>query len=261
MPASPATSLKCTQCGGELNPDEGQIFLTCPFCAATVYIDKTQVVFHWSLTPTLNAEQAASELRRWMSGSLTVKDLDKKAQVSGQEFQYFPLWFFKWRIPSGEQVDLEPAAATSISELRTLVLPAGDLKPYDSALDTQAVEPSVPYDAARTWLNNNHPGAEVRESALVHIPLYIFKYLYNNKGYTAVVEAATGRVLSNIYPAKPEAPYLTAGLLTAGVYLCLALACLAGGSLGGLGIGLAVLLGLAATPVLFFFAVWIASKV
>ncbi|MHC1782655.1 MAG: hypothetical protein AB9891_07845 [Anaerolineaceae bacterium] len=54
----PSENLTCTQCGGELHPDEGQLFITCPYCSASVYLDKSKVVFHWSLAPTL------SEIRR-----------------------------------------------------------------------------------------------------------------------------------------------------------------------------------------------------
>ena len=48
-----ATQLTCTQCGGELHPDEGQTFVTCPYCGAAVYLDKSRVVFHWYVAPTL----------------------------------------------------------------------------------------------------------------------------------------------------------------------------------------------------------------
>ncbi len=88
------TTLSCTQCGGELHPGEGQLFLTCPYCAATVYLDPAQVVFHWYLTPTVDANQAGGQMNRWMSGNQTIKDLDKKARVTDLTFQYFPLWYF-----------------------------------------------------------------------------------------------------------------------------------------------------------------------
>jgi predicted RNA-binding Zn-ribbon protein involved in translation (DUF1610 family) len=75
----PEDALTCAQCGGELHPDEGQIFLTCPFCSSTVYIDKRRVVFHWYLAPTLDEAKARGALSRWMAGNQTVKDLDRKA--------------------------------------------------------------------------------------------------------------------------------------------------------------------------------------
>ena len=58
---------------------EGQVFVTCPFCSSTVYLDKSQVVFHWYLAPTLNESDAQGALRRWMAGNQTVKDLDQNS--------------------------------------------------------------------------------------------------------------------------------------------------------------------------------------
>jgi len=265
MSDSLASALVCTQCGGELHPDEGQLFITCPFCSSTVYLDKSQVVFHWSLAPTLNSEQAAAALRRWMSGSKTVKDLDKKASITSQTFSYFPLWFFKWRDKKEEKTVLEPAAATSITELRSLNLPAGDLQRYDPALDAQAEAPTVPLQAARDWLAQRVPDSDVQESALVHIPVYQFKYEYKNHSYTAVIEGATGNVFANLYPSKNEAPYLLAGVITALVYLCLALTPVAGNAFGKNGFNVAliaaIIIGLVAAPFLIAFAAWVASKI
>jgi hypothetical protein len=255
MNDSSANPLNCTQCGGELHPDEGQIFLTCPYCGATVYLDPAQVVFHWFLTPTLDPQQASGELFRWMSGSQTVKDLDKKAQVVGQSFEYFPLWYFLISQNNSETVTLVPAAATSITEITRLSLPAGDLKPHDSAIDAQSVLSTVPLEAAREWLNQTHGGAQIKQSSLVHIPIYIFKYTYKNQPFTAMVEAGTGTVLANIYPAKAEAPYLLAGGLTAGIYLILAIFFWLAGA------GLTFILAAIAAPFLFLFAVMIASRV
>ena len=258
MPKTPIeTKISCTQCGGELHPDEGQVFLICPFCNSAVYLDKSQVVFHWSLAPTLTETQAAASLARWMSGSETVKDLDKKARITGVTFQFFPLWYFRWKAQHGEETGLEPAAATSVTELRRLKLPAGDLQKYDPALDPKSVEPTVPLEAALAWIGRERPVAERREAALVHVPLYIFKYAFQNQTYTAVVEGATGVVLANLFPAKPEAPYLLAGGATAGVYLVLAMMALGGAALSGI----AVVLALVAAPILFAFAAWVANKV
>jgi hypothetical protein len=264
----PAEKLACTQCGGELHPDEGQLFITCPYCAASIYLDKSKVVFHWSLAPTIREDNARSALARWMSGSQTVKDLDKKARVVSQSFKYFPLWYFltgKDKNESGkgapEAMLLQPAAAISVTELSRLTLPAGDLIKYDSSLDAQAEEPTVPLAAANQWLNQTHPGVTVRESALVHIPIYIFKYDFKGQSYTAIVEAATGRVLANLFPAKAEAPYLLLGAITAAVFLCLAGIPLLGGSSSNIGILISSIGCLISAPILFFAAVWVSSKV
>jgi hypothetical protein len=264
METPPSTQLTCTQCGGELHPDEGQIFLTCPFCNATVYLDKSRVVLHFSVTPTLDDQKAAGELRRWMSGSETVKDLDQKSQVTGYTFQFFPVWYFKWG--QTEQITLQPAAATSVSELAKIPIPAGDLEPYTSAMDAQSQPPSVPLEAALDWFRQGNPSAEVKEMSLVHVPIYIFKYIFKGQTYTAVVDAANGTVMANIYPAKAEAPYLLVGIVAATVYLCLAVFPVAGGIMdNNSGVGTGVLLcggiGLLAVPLFIAWGAWVAAKV
>jgi DNA-directed RNA polymerase subunit RPC12/RpoP len=222
---APSHVFHCSQCGGELYPDEGQIFITCPYCTSTVYLDKSRVVFHWYIAPTLDPAQARAALNRWMSGNQTVKDLDEKSQVTGQDFAYFPVWYFREKDGGRDQIRLEPAAATSVTELRTISLPAGDLRRYEDSIQAQAVEPTVPLDTAQGWLDqqgSNHRPLDAAETALVHIPIYTFKYSFNNQSFTAVVEAATGRTLANIYPAKSETPYVLVGSLSALVFLCLA---------------------------------------
>ncbi|MFZ6029835.1 MAG: hypothetical protein ACOYYS_19140 [Chloroflexota bacterium] len=263
-----ATPLTCTQCGGELHPDEGQAFVTCPYCSSTVYVDKSRVVFHWYLAPTLDEAKARGALARWMAGNQTVKDLDRKARVVEVTFGYFPVWLFKRRTAQGkEEILLEPAAATSISELKRLKLPAGDLKKYAPAIDADAVAPSVPLQAATAWLNGRGvPVAEIVEQSLVHIPIFTAKYAFQNKTYAAIIEAGTGEVLANIFPAKAEAPYLAAGCVTLAVFMCLATFPVIGGLVGygeGALIGLLVcsVLGLVAVPFLFMLSAWVAAKV
>lgn len=280
-PSTVATQLNCTQCGGELHPDEGQMFITCPYCGATVYLDKSRVVFHWYVAPTLNEQQAQAALHRWMSGSQTVKDLDRKAQVTGCTFQYFPLWYFKWQTGGDERITLQPAAATAVSEMSHLRIPAGDLRRYEDALTPQSQPPTVPLEAGLEWLNQSRgqaalgggspqnggsAGLQVLETALVHVPVFLFKYSYRGESYTAVVDAASGTVMANLFPAKAEAPYLLVGGVTALIYLCLATFPLAGAAIdseAGLALGAAVCsgVGLLAAPILFAWAFWVASKI
>lgn len=203
-----------------------------------------------------------------MSGSLTVKDLDKKATIKGSDFTYFPIWYFKLRSPNGdERIAIYPAAATTISEIRNLRLPAGDLRRVIPEIESQSQQPSIPLQAAAKWISENREtDLEVSEQALVHIPLHSFKYDYAGKSYAALVEAATGEVFANIYPAKPEAPYRAVGLIAALVYICLALipviAAISSGSQGA-GIGLLVCsgLGLFIGLGLFGLAAWVAAKI
>jgi hypothetical protein len=262
------TEFHCTQCGGELHPDEGQIFLTCPYCNSTVYLDKTQVVFHWYLAPTLDSEKARGSLARWMAGNETVKDLDRKARLQGSAFEYFPMWHFKRQYENGsEQFLLVPGAATSVTEIRRLKLPAGDLRKYDPSLEAASRPPTVPLDTALGWLAaQNIPAKQIVEQALVHLPLYSFKYDFQGNPYTALVEGATGSVFANIYPAKAENPYRLAGGLSALVFLCLATFPVIGAILnGGEGFTIGLMacggVGLLVAPALFALATWVAAKI
>jgi len=265
--AAPSPQLLCTQCGGELHPDQGQLFVTCPFCNSTVYLDKSQVVFHWYLAPTMDEPKARTFLTRWMAGNDTVKDLDKKARPAGVTFEYFPMWYFKHRVGSNEQIFLEPAAATSISELKRLALPAGDLRKYDHLADAQALPPTVPLDAAQRWLQSRGVRLEeVAESAMVHLPVFTYKYEFKGQTYTALVEAATGKTLANIFPAKDETSYQAVAGLTLVVFIILATIPLFSVFFGtpeaiGIGLLICVGLGIPAAVVFFALAAWVAAKV
>jgi predicted RNA-binding Zn-ribbon protein involved in translation (DUF1610 family) len=263
-----ATTVACSQCGGELHPEVGQVFLICPYCSSTVYIDKSQVVFHWYVAPTLDEKQARAALARWMAGNQTVKDLDRKAQISEVSFAYFPMWLFKYRKPDEkDELLLVPAAATSVSEIKNLVLPPGDLRKPTAEIDHAAQAPTVPLETALAWLGQRQITAEqIIEKALVHVPVYTFKYFFNSRTYTALVEGASGGVFANLFPAKAEAPFLLIGGATALIYLCLAtfpaMGALQSGA-SGLGIGLLICsgAGLVIAPILFVIAAWIAAKI
>ncbi len=261
------TTFACTQCGGELHPDEGQIFLTCPYCNSTIYLDKSRVVFHWYLASTLDETKARFALARWMAGNQTVKDLDKKARLSQTSFEYFPVWYFKRRHPNGkEEILIEPAAATSVTEVRLVKVPAGDLRRYDPSLDSQAQPPSVPLTAVTRWLEERQmPVREMIEQALVHLPVFTFKYAYQGKTYTALVDAATGEVFANIFPAKAESPYQLVGGVAAVIFLCLAslpvLGAMAGEEFFAGGLVACLGLGILAVPILIGLAAWVAKKI
>ena len=166
-----------------------------------------------------------------------------------------------------ETIHLEPAAATAISEVRSLQLPGGDLRKYDSDLDSRAQSPTVPLDAAIEWLVNDEgvPQEEIAESAIVHVPIYTFKYMFQGRSYTALIEAASGKPLANIFPAKAETPYKMIGGLVAATYVILAFIPVFGGLLGEegvlAGLGLYIGLGIPAGLILMALAAWVSQKV
>jgi hypothetical protein len=209
-----ATSINCRQCAAPLTVEQGQPFVTCRFCGATNFVDKSRAVFHYLVRPTMREDEARAALNRWMAGNATVKDLDRKAKVDAVAFQYFPMWLVRAMVQQDERVFLKPAAALSISELGQLDIPPSDLVPFDAHIDGTIIAPTVPFETMQQWLSDDHHVApeNIREAALVHLPVYVCKYAFNKRRYTALVDAASSKVFANIYPAKWEVPYVSIGV-------------------------------------------------
>jgi hypothetical protein len=220
-----ATSITCRQCAAPLTVEQGQPFVTCRFCGATNFVDKTRAVFHYLVRPTVREDGARAALNRWMAGNATVKDLDRKAAVDSVAFQYFPMWLVRAVVQRDERVLLKPAAALSITELGRLNIPPADLVPFDARVDGTIVSPSVPFETMQQWLlDDQHIAPEdIREASLVHLPVYVCKYAFNGRRYTAIVDAATSKVFANIYPAKWEVPYVALGAATFVAFFVLSL--------------------------------------
>ncbi|HTP11025.1 MAG TPA: hypothetical protein VMP08_22375 [Anaerolineae bacterium] len=251
-----ATSINCRQCAAPLTVEQGQPFVTCRFCGATNFVDKSRVVLHYLVKPTVREDGAREDLNRWMAGNATVKDLDRKAKVDSVAFQYFPMWLVRTTVQQNERVFLKPAAALSVSELGQLNIPPSDLVPFDAHVDGAIVSPTVPFETMQQWLiDDQHIAAEhITEAALVHVPVYVCKYVYNNRRFTALVDAASSKVFANIYPAKWEVPYVSIGAAAFVAFFILSLLSLANFGL--------FLIGAPIMAILFFsLAVSISAKV
>lgn len=222
---SPETQILCHQCTAVLPVEQGSQFVTCEFCGATNFVDKSGAVLHYAVRATVDETTAAAALRRWMGGNATVKDLDKKAVLERPSFQMFPMWLVRVNQSGQEKVVLEPAAALAVFELTELSIPASDLEPYDHTMDGDAIAPTVPLDTVRKWLAENQKIAagQIKESSLVHLPLYVFKYQFEGRAYTAVVDAASSQVFASVYPSKREVPYVAIGSVGCALYFCAAL--------------------------------------
>ena len=208
-----ATSFVCTQCGGQGALESGQRFLTCRYCSASLFVDLSGIVSHFTLPRLLKAEEAKAACRRWMAGNDTVKDLDSKSEILAVDPMSFPVWLFRLQAAGGEEVSIEPAAATMIPQLADLKLPAGRLEPFRSDEDgVESIPETVPLETALGWLQQRgdvHP----TETALVRLPLWRCRYRFEGESYEVFVDASTGAVMAAVYPEKAESPYyLVAGL-------------------------------------------------
>lgn len=268
-----SSTIICPQCGGENKLKADEKFIECEFCGSAIYIDKRKVVNHFVISSSFSKEQSEGNLRRWMASNFHVKDLDKLAKIKQLSFYYFPLWYFKTKDNTGDKIFLQPAHSTSISEIKNIQIPAGNLKPYNKSdfNVNDFVATDVLYDSAKSWLSQSGVNPDtIEESYLVHVPFYHFYYEYKGQQYSALVEASSGKVYANIWPAKSEAPFrilFAAAILIFGLasILSFAAAILIDGELSDsslmLGEGIKVVAyGLAAIP-LIAGAYFVAKKV
>lgn len=226
MSEIPSDQILCRHCTAPLTVPPGSQFVICGYCQTTNYLDKSQVVLHYVVRETVRPSDAEANLRRWMAGNATVKDLDNKATLEGATFELFPMWMVRAQKDGAEQVVMEPAAALSVSELKGVKVPASALEPFDYSTSSPVVTATVPYNTMRQWLATEHQiqPDQIRELSLVHLPIYHCKYRYQNQRYTAVVDGATGQVFANLFPSKWEAPYQTLGILAFLIYFIAAVA-------------------------------------
>ena len=204
------STIVCPQCAGENQVPIDDKFTECVYCGSAIYIDKSKVVSHFVITPNFKQQDAEGNLRRWMAGNFHVKDLDKLAQITQVSFYYFPMWYFKTNEAAGDVIYLQPATSTSISEIKKINIPAGNLKVYNKKEfdESQFMPPDVLFDSAQSWLTQQGVNMDtIALSNLVHIPFYQFYYVYEGQQYSALVEASSGMVYANMWPAKKETPF------------------------------------------------------
>jgi hypothetical protein len=204
-------AVSCTQCGASIEPRADERLLVCPFCSTALVLDGSATLFHEKMLPTIAAEQVPAHLRRFLGGSSTVADLDRKARLEDPQLEYFPFWAFTISEGGRERVVLEPAAPSSLQGLQGLDLPAGTTKPMtdDDTSGIPVIEPEVPAETAREWLRTRFGDeTSVRKTVLYHLPLYRTPYSWKGQTYQAAVDAISGKVFPADFPSKAESPFV-----------------------------------------------------
>jgi hypothetical protein len=262
------TQILCQQCTAVLPVEQGALIAVCEFCGASNAVDKSEVVLHFAARETVRENDAASALRRWMGGNDTVKNLDKKANIDASEFQMWPMWQIRANIQGEEKVFLKPAAAISVLDVTQMSIPASDLEPFDYETTVEAVNPTVPLNAVKKWLTDDQQvgAGAITETSLVHLPVYIFHYSFSGRTFTAVVDAASGKVFADIFPSKLEVPYQTIGGIGCALYFLAALVPAFGFLMGGItGLGGALIVYLIVGAIMsvpiFIIAAMISAKI
>jgi hypothetical protein len=210
----------CTQCGASIEPRAGERLLECPFCDTALVVDGSATLIREVMAPTIGYEQVPAHLRRFLGGTSTVADLDRKARLGDPKLEYFPFWAFTIVGKEGERVVLQPAAPSSLQGLQGLELPAGSTRPMqsDAAGDTPVVEPEVPLETARGWLTARYGEVSIRQTVLYHLPMYRIPYSWQGRTYQAAVDGVSGKVFPAHFPAKAEAPFVGVAVLAVVVF-------------------------------------------
>ncbi|MBN1139974.1 MAG: hypothetical protein JXM73_25620 [Anaerolineae bacterium] len=210
--------LRCAQCGADLNIGAGEVFVACAHCTSALYLDRSEVVLHYLVARTLDAQAATDTLKRWMAGPRTAKDLDRLAMIEPPQLRYLPLWRFRIvddgssTTSLGEQVHVEPATEAD-PWLQELTLPPGELRFFrDPSLAPLLLQPTISYETVES------PIPASREVALVHVPLFFFQYRFHDETYRAAVDAASGQVLAAAYPARQDLAYRILGFVTCAAF-------------------------------------------
>ncbi len=208
-------TVSCTQCGASIEPRAGERLLQCTYCDTALVVDGSATLYHEMMVPTVALEQVSAHLRRFLGGTSTIADLDKKASLEQPVLEYFPFWAFTVGGNGGESVVLQPAAPSSLQGLQGLELPAGTTRPMreDETGGAPVIEPEVPLATAREWLEQRQGEVAIRQTVLYHLPMYRTPYSWQGRTYKAAVDAVSGKVFPAEFPAKAEAPFVGVAVL------------------------------------------------
>jgi len=207
--------VRCTQCGATIEVAPGARLQQCEYCSTALVIDGSASLFHQIMVPTITGNKVSAHLRRFLAGTQTVADLDKKAKIGEPTLEYFPFWAFTVVSDREEQVVLEPALPSALVGLQAINLPAGETQPASQHLSGSAplLEPEIPRDTALEWLRNKRGDVEIRTTVLYHLPLFKIGYSYKGKTYSSAVDGVSGKVFPADFPVKAETPYVLVAIL------------------------------------------------
>ena len=176
---------------------------------------------------TLDEKKAGAMLHAWMAGNRTVKDLERDAIVGPAALSYFPMWRFVSGERETERQWCEPARASAVAVWGDVPVSGAALH-FVSAEDKARLpleEPEVRLESAFEWLAARGVArSEVRETNLVHLPLYGFSYTWRGRPFKAAVDAVSGRILVGAFPAKSQTAYVGLTALALVLFLAIGIA-------------------------------------
>ncbi|HEY3272256.1 MAG TPA: zinc ribbon domain-containing protein [Methanocella sp.] len=209
---------RCNKCGAQVKFEAGDRFVKCSYCGTQLFIDKSGAGFFYIMPFMVDRTNSQGIFRRWAAGARMAKDLDKLANIVEHKQAYFPVYLFRRDVNGKELVRVEPAKSTTLPGLHALKVPAGDLKVFDQAYQTESGAEMINPDID---MNAYLPGLEGKplEQALVYFPIWSVQYEFKGKKYSAVIDGSSGEVHPGDYPARSSAPYFLIAAASFGVFL------------------------------------------
>jgi DNA-directed RNA polymerase subunit RPC12/RpoP len=190
--------IRCTQCGAEISIEEDAGFIQCEYCGTHLFVELDRTVRHYSIQSNLGEKSVAPAISRHLSRM----ELNLPVEIINSELSYFPFWNFT--TDQGRRVAI-PAATSSIESLGQVTIPAGDLRFFDPGKipASQIIPPETLLESALSQFKGLGLKDDVKESSLIHVPMFLVTYRYQDMEYEAAVEAVTGNVYSDEYPPLP----------------------------------------------------------
>ncbi len=184
--------IPCPQCGGELQLRDPEGFPACPFCGASLVLDRTGVRPHVLYRPRVTPAEIVPLLRRWAER----RGLRASPGPEPPRLVYYPFWRYAREGPRR----LVPAWSTLETQWAELRLPDAEQVSFDAAhvQGAPVIEPTVPEAAARAG------DASVTEGDLVHLPAYEAAMRVGGARLHVAVEACSGAVVCAGAPGAEE---------------------------------------------------------
>ncbi|MBW2260970.1 MAG: hypothetical protein JRG91_03275 [Deltaproteobacteria bacterium] len=179
-PIQTGPSASCGNCGAEIPVPPAGGVVSCAFCSSNLYVEGKGTVPHYVYRPAVRPDEAGGHVNRW----LFEMGLGTEVELTDCRLVYYPFW----RMVRGSRVELHPAAASPVGPLGGIPSPAGELAPYDAALEDGAafVAAATPPPDEKAWL--------------VHVPVYHASFPLGELRENVLVEATAGRVIAATSP-------------------------------------------------------------
>jgi hypothetical protein len=229
----------CPQCGADIRLREAAGFPVCPYCSASLVLDRSGVRRHFLYRPRIRAAEVLPLVRRWADR----QRLPAPSPIAPPRLIFRPFWRYAVR----GAVRFVPAWETLSAHWDGLATPEAEQIFFDpeEVRGASLEEASVPEQSARR--RQGLPDDRVGE--LVHLPFFELDAAAGSFRATLVLDACSGRIYTDRHEAGTAAAarqfpdrgvLLSAGgMLLASVALPLLLAIPA---LGGLAVWLWTLL-------------------